>query len=96
LLAENVSKAASLCLCKEDISRDIKGVPLQSPCVSFVFRVGIKGIKEWNDLQSTIQQMPAEFKIFYQPKNQGQKPNTLTRMPENIPQMKGQNNPDIQ
>jgi hypothetical protein len=37
LLAENVSKAASLCLCKEDVSKDIKGVPLQSPYALFVF-----------------------------------------------------------
>jgi hypothetical protein len=46
LLAERVTKAASLCLCKEDVSRDIKGVPLQSLWASFVFRIGIKGISE--------------------------------------------------
>ena len=44
--AENVSKAASLCLYKEDVSRDIEGVPLQSLYASFVFRVDIRGILE--------------------------------------------------
>ena len=44
--AENVSKAASLCLCKEDVSRDIEGVPLQSLYASFVFGVDIRGILE--------------------------------------------------
>ena len=42
--AENVSKVALLYLYKEDASRDIEGVPLQSPSASFVVRVDIGDI----------------------------------------------------
>jgi hypothetical protein len=42
--AENVSKVALLYRYKEDVSRDIEGVQLQSLSALFVFRVGIKGI----------------------------------------------------
>ena len=45
LLAENVSKAASHCLCREDASKDIEDVPLRSPCILFVFRLGMKGME---------------------------------------------------
>ncbi len=44
--AENVSKVALLYLYKEDASRDIEGVPLQSPSALFVVRVVIGGILE--------------------------------------------------
>jgi hypothetical protein len=44
LLVENVSKAALLGLCEEDVSKDIEGVPRQSPGTSFVLHIGIKGI----------------------------------------------------
>jgi hypothetical protein len=42
--AENVSKIVSHCLYKEDVSRDIESVPLQSLSASFAFQVGIRGI----------------------------------------------------
>jgi hypothetical protein len=54
---EIVSKAASLCVCKEDVCRDINDVPLQSLCAKFVFHLGIKnilkdGVLETEDLHS--------------------------------------------